>query len=61
MKMSYNNKKKKQITLAMLNKQNNNVFFQRLKKKKNQTISQLSKDFFQHTQTQYLYKQNQSG
>lgn len=32
MKMSYNNKKKKQITLAMLNKQKSNAFLQRLKK-----------------------------
>lgn len=33
MKMSYNNKKKKQIILAMLNKQKNNAFLQMLKKK----------------------------
>lgn len=30
MKMSYNDKKKKQISLAMLNKQKNNAFLQML-------------------------------
>lgn len=62
MKMSYSNKKKKQITLAMLNKQKNNAFLQRVKKN-NQTTVQLGTDSIRHTHTQhmYRYKQNQTG
>lgn len=44
MKMSYNNKKKKQIILAMLNKQKNNAFLHRLQK--NQTTLLLGMDIF---------------
>lgn len=54
MKMSYNNKKKKQTTLAKLNKQKNNTFLE--------SILQICVEIFStYTHPTHMRNQNQTG